>query len=46
MEAENAAEVEKLGMDRELLIEAQRRGLLTLDYDEKSGGYTVKAVDE
>ncbi|MDH7600110.1 MAG: NYN domain-containing protein [Sedimentisphaerales bacterium] len=26
----------------ELLQEAERRGLLRLDYDEKSGGYTVK----
>jgi hypothetical protein len=29
----------------DLLIEAQERGLLTLDPDEKSGGYIVRSVD-
>src|SRR6058998_679662 len=29
----------------ELLLEAQKRGLLKLEADEKSGGYTVQAVD-
>jgi len=29
----------------ELLQEAERRGLLRLDYDEKSGGYTVRPVN-
>jgi uncharacterized protein (TIGR00288 family) len=30
----------------DLLLDAQRRGLLTLEPDEKSGGYTVRAVEE
>src|ERR1700690_1966269 len=30
----------------DLLAEAQRRGMLTLQPDEKSGGYTVQAVDK
>jgi uncharacterized protein (TIGR00288 family) len=29
----------------DLLLEAQKRGLLKLEADEKSGGYTVQAVD-
>jgi uncharacterized protein (TIGR00288 family) len=29
----------------DLLLEAQKRGLLKLEADEKSGGYTVKAVE-
>lgn len=29
----------------DLLLEAQRRGLLKLEADEKSGGYTVRGVD-
>ena len=29
----------------ELLLEAQQRGLLKLEADEKSGGYRVRAVD-
>jgi hypothetical protein len=29
----------------DLLAEAQKRGFLTLQADEKSGGYTVRAVD-
>ena len=29
----------------DLLLEAQKRGLLKLEADEKSGGYTVRAVD-
>jgi hypothetical protein len=29
----------------ELLADAQKRGLLTLRADEKSGGYTVRAID-
>ncbi len=29
----------------ELLAEAQKRGLLTLQADEKSGGYTVRVIE-
>jgi hypothetical protein len=29
----------------DLLLEAQKRGLLKLQADEKSGGYTVQAVE-
>src|SRR5439155_11468205 len=29
----------------DLLLEAQKRGLLRLEADEKSGGYTVRAVE-
>ncbi|MBI5774574.1 MAG: NYN domain-containing protein, partial [Verrucomicrobia bacterium] len=29
----------------DLLLEAQKRGLLKLEPDEKSGGYTVRAVE-
>jgi len=29
----------------DLLLEAEKRGLLKLEADEKSGGYTVRAVD-
>ena len=28
----------------DMLLEAQKRGLLTLESDQKSGGYTVQAV--
>jgi hypothetical protein len=28
----------------DLLLEAQKRGLLKLEADEKSGGYTVRAI--
>jgi len=29
----------------DLLLEGQKRGLLKLEADEKSGGYTVRAID-
>jgi hypothetical protein len=29
----------------DLLMEAQKQGLLKLEADEKSGGYTVRAVE-
>ena len=29
----------------DLLLEAQKRGLVKLEADEKSGGYTVRAAD-
>ena len=32
------------GSFNDLLLEAQKRGLLKLDPDEKSGGYTVRPV--
>ncbi len=34
------------GSFNDLLVEAQKRGLVKLQPDEKSGGYTVQAVDK
>ena len=34
------------GSFNDLLVEAQKRGLIQLQPDEKSGGYTVRAVDK